>query len=72
MECGTSEPTVIRFCRSIGLDGFREFTIRLTEDLSRPVSNVHSSVSADDTASDAVSKVMDASIRSLVDMRAIM
>ena len=34
MECGTSEPTVIRFCRSIGLDGFREFTIRLTEDLS--------------------------------------
>ena len=72
MECGTSEPTVIRFCRSIGLDGFREFTIRLTEDLSRPVSNVHSSVSADDTASDAVIKVMDASIRSLVDMRAIM
>ena len=72
MECGTSEPTVIRFCRSIGLDGFREFTIRLTEDLSRPVSNVHSSVSADDTASDAVTKVMDASIRSLLDMRAIM
>ena len=71
-ECGTSEPTVIRFCRSVGLSGFREFTIRLTEDLSRPVSNVHNSVGADDKASDAVAKVMDASIRSLIDMRSIM
>jgi RpiR family carbohydrate utilization transcriptional regulator len=71
LECGVSEPTVIRFCRHIGLDGFREFTIRLTEALSRPVSNVHNDVSADDTASDAVTKVMDASIRSLIDMRSM-
>lgn len=71
-QCGTSEPTVIRFCRRIGLDGFRQFTIRLTEDLSRPVSNVHNNVNADDSASDAVIKVMDASIRSLIDMRATM
>jgi len=69
-QCGTSQPTVIRFCRSIGLHGFREFTIRLTEDLSRPVSNVHNNVNVDDSASDAVTKVMDASIRSLIDMRA--
>lgn len=72
MACGVSEPTVIRFCRHIGLDGFREFTIRLTEDLSRPVSNVHNAVSADDKAPDAVTKVMDASIQSLIDMRSIL
>jgi RpiR family carbohydrate utilization transcriptional regulator len=71
-ECGTSEPTVIRFCRHIGLGGFRDFTIRLTEALSRPVSNVHNNVSADDTLPDAVTKVMDASIRSLIDMRSMM
>jgi len=71
-QCGTSEPTVIRFCRHVGLSGFRDFTIRLTEALSRPVSNVHNNVSADDTASDAVIKVMDASIRSLIDMRSVM
>lgn len=70
-ECGVSEPTVIRFCRHIGLDGFREFTIRMTEALSRPVSNVHNDVNVDDTASDAVTKVMDASIRSLIDMRSM-
>ena len=72
MACGVSEPTVIRFCRHIGLGGFREFTIRLTEDLSRPVSNVHNAVGADDKAPDAVTKVMDASIQSLIDMRSIL
>ncbi|MGI9270531.1 MAG: MurR/RpiR family transcriptional regulator [Woeseiaceae bacterium] len=70
VECGTSEPTVIRFCRSVGLGGFREFTRRLTEALSQPVSNIHRDLNADDTASDAVSKVIDASIRSLIDVRA--
>ena len=72
VACGVSEPTVIRFCRHIGLDGFREFTIRLTEDLSRPVSNVHNAVNADDTAPDAVTKVMDSSIQSLIDIRSVL
>ena len=69
-NCGTSEPTVIRFCRHVGLDGFREFTIRMTEAISRPAIYVHRNVSKDDTASDAVSKVMDTTIRTLVDIRA--
>jgi len=67
--CGTSEPTVIRFCRRLGVSGFREFARRLTEALSQPVSNIHRDVSASDTASDAVTKVFDASIRSLIDIR---
>jgi RpiR family carbohydrate utilization transcriptional regulator len=69
-HCGASEPTVIRFCRSIGLTGFRELTLRLTEALSRPVSHVHRDVSADDATPDAATKVLDASIQSLIDMRA--
>ena len=43
----------------------------MTEDLSRPVSNVHNDVHVDDTASEAVTKVLDASIRSLIDMRSM-
>ena len=69
-ECGASQPTVIRFCRSVGLSGFRELTIRLTEALSRPASYVHRDVSADDATADAVTKVLDAAISSLLDMRA--
>ena len=68
--CGASEPTVVRFCRSVGLGGFRELRIRLTEALSRPVSYVHRDVSADDATPDAVTKVLDAAIASLLDMRA--
>lgn len=69
VECKTSEPTVLRFCRHIGLRGFRELAIRLTEALSNPVSYVHRDVDPDDSTSDAVIKVMDASIQSLVEMR---
>lgn len=69
-ECGTSEPTVVRFCRSVGLASFRELAIRLTEALSNPVGYVHRDVSPDDSTSDAIFKVMDASIQSLLDMRA--
>ncbi len=68
-EAETSEPTVVRFCRRIGLTGYRELAIRLTEALSNPVSYVHRDVHPDDSSSDAVLKVMDASIRSLIDMR---
>ena len=66
---GTSEPTVIRFCRRVGLDGFRELAIRLTEALSQPISYVHRAVGQDDATSDAVIKVMDTSIQTLIDLR---
>jgi len=68
-ECGTSEPTVIRFCRHMGLAGFRELPIRLTEALSRPTSYVHQDVSPDDAIPDAAAKVLEASIQSLIDVR---
>ncbi len=67
--CNTSEPSVIRFCRRMGLSGFRELTIRLTEGLSRPDSLVHRDVSAADSTADATVKVVEAAIQSLVDLR---
>ncbi|MEL7186948.1 MAG: SIS domain-containing protein [Pseudomonadota bacterium] len=68
-ECGTSEPTVVRFCHHIGLDSFRELGRRLTEALSAPGGYVHRDVNSDDRPADATIKVLDASIQSLVDMR---
>jgi len=68
--CDVSEPTIIRFCRHVGSAGFREFAMQLAEELSRPVSAAHSDVNVDDTDQEALSKVLDASIRSLTDMRA--
>ncbi|ANO50132.1 MurR/RpiR family transcriptional regulator [Woeseia oceani] len=69
---GASEPSVIRFCRRVGLRGFRDLTLRLTEALSRPASYIHRDVDANDALPDAVSKVIDASIQALVDTRALL
>lgn len=69
LAASTSEPTVIRFCRRLGLKGFREFTLRMTEALSRPEGLVHRDVSDSDSAAAATVKVLDAAIRSLVDLR---
>lgn len=66
---GTSDPTVIRFCRRLGLAGFRELKLRLAEALSRPTTYVHSDVGADDSTAEVVAKVFDRSIRALFDAR---
>jgi RpiR family transcriptional regulator, carbohydrate utilization regulator len=67
---GTSEPTVVRFCRSVGLSGVRELKLRLAESLSRPGSYVHRDVGPDDSTADAVTKVLDRSIQALLELRA--
>lgn len=67
---GVSEPTVVRFCRRLGVSGFRELTRRLTEALSQPVTYLHQNVVADDSSSDAAMKIFDASIRALTESRA--
>ncbi len=67
---GTSEPTVIRFCRSIGLDGFRELKLRLAEAVGRPGSFAHKDVDPNDSVEEAVIKVLDRSLQALNELRA--
>jgi len=66
---GTSEPTVVRFCRRLGLDGFRELRIRLAESLGRPAEYVHRDVLPDDSPADAVGKVIDSAVQALMELR---
>lgn len=33
-SCGVSKPTVVRFCRSLGCEGYREFKLRLAQNLA--------------------------------------
>lgn len=64
-----SEPTVVRFCRRFGLNGFRQLKDRLLAAQQRTESYVHSDVAAGDGAGDAAAKVLESSIRALVDLR---
>ena len=55
-KVGVSEPTVIRFCRTLGCDGFRDFKIRLAQNLAVSMQYLAPDDLADDTtAADVLS-----------------
>jgi RpiR family transcriptional regulator, carbohydrate utilization regulator len=62
-KAAVSQPTVIRFCRSLGLNGYLDFRLKLAQTLaaeSAPgVPYVHGDVKATDRPADIVSKVFD-------------
>ena len=64
-QAGVSEPTVVRFCRSIGCDGFRDFKVRLAQHLASHHDVVHADVARGDDAGAIVAKVIGRSIREL-------
>ncbi len=61
-----SEPTVVRFCRSVGASGFRDFKTRLTQHLAAAEHVVHADVAADDDAEQIITKVIGRSIQELI------
>lgn len=67
---GVSDPTVIRFCRSLGLSGFRELKTNLIAALQQPQSYLHHDVSGQDSPGDAALKVLENAIQTLVELRA--
>lgn len=69
VKAGTSEPTVVRFCRRTGARGFSDLKLRLAETLSRPTSYLHRDVAPGDSVADAVMKVMDRSVQALLKAR---
>ena len=64
-----SEPTVIRFCRALGFDGFQSFKLQLAQYLGSSGNYVQFSVSAEDSVADVNRKVFDATIGSLLTVR---
>lgn len=66
---GVSEPTVVRFCRSMGTSGFRDLRKHLIAAQQQPESYSHHDVNSDDDAGAAAAKVVESSIRALVDLK---
>jgi RpiR family carbohydrate utilization transcriptional regulator len=58
-KAGTSEPTVIRFCRRLGLGGYMELRLNLARDL--PSANyIFENVSAADSLAEIAGKILNA------------
>ena len=60
-----SEPTVMRFCASVGCEGFQDFKIQLAQTLALGLPVTHSSISAEDSSADLAEKIFDHTISSL-------
>lgn len=61
-EAKVSDPTVIRFCRSLGFKGFQDFKIRLAQSVVPTVRTIHESVDENAEAPDLVQRVFEANI----------
>ena len=64
-----SQPTVIRFCRSLGCDGLSDFKLRLASSLGGTVAVTHSQVTDHDTTLELAAKVMDNAAAAILQAR---
>ncbi|TXT38377.1 MAG: Uncharacterized protein FD135_2935 [Comamonadaceae bacterium] len=58
-QARVSSPTVVRFCRSLGYDGLKDFKLKLVGRTHEGVPFIHRSVDADDKTQDILVKVID-------------
>lgn len=68
-EAHVSEPTVVRFCRAIGCDGFQNFKLALAQQLASAPSFVEYTVEEYDSIKTYSAKVIDATIETLTRVR---
>ncbi len=66
---GVSEPTVIRFCKALGFDGFQSFKLQLAQQLGLGSVYTQFAVDDKDTVADLRNKVFDTTVGSLLTVR---
>jgi glucokinase len=64
-----SQPTVIRFCRSLGCDGLSDFKLRLASGLTGTVPLQHSQVTNDDSSLELGAKVLGNTAAAILQVR---
>ena len=67
-KADVSEPTVVRFCRAIGFDGWHAFKMKLAQGLAL-APGTDESPALEDLAADLVNKICSRSINTLLDLR---
>jgi len=66
---GVSQPTVIRFCRSLGFEGLADFKLKLGSGLTGTIPLQRTQVRRQDATPDLCAKVLDNTISSIVQFR---
>lgn len=68
-QAGVSEPTVVRFCRAIGCDGFQEFKLQLAQHVAHSPSYEEFSLHEHDSAREYTIKVFDSAMNTFKKVR---
>lgn len=68
-EAHVSEPTVVRFCRALGCDGFQDFKLRLAQILATDSSFTQFSMNDGDTVAEFSRSIFDSTIGVLLQVR---
>jgi len=55
--CDTSEASIVRFCRTIGLKGFQELKIKIAVSLSKQTKKLDGGITDDDDVADVIQKI---------------
>jgi glucokinase len=64
-----SQPTVIRFCRSLGCEGLSDFKLRLASGLTGTLPVTHTQVTNDDSVAELSSKVLGNTAAAILQLR---
>lgn len=64
-----SEPSVVRFCRSVGCTGFRDFKLQLAQSLVTGTPYVHGDIQRSDDMANVSSKIFASAINTLETVR---
>jgi glucokinase len=68
-KADVSQPTVIRFCRSLGCQGLSDFKLKLATGLTGTIPVSHSQVHLGDSATDFGAKVLDNTVSAILQLR---
>jgi glucokinase len=66
---GVSQPTVIRFCRSVGCEGLSDFKLRLASSLTVTVPLAHAQVTREDSVLELGAKVLENTASAILHVR---
>ncbi len=64
-EAQVSEPTIVRFCRGIGCNGFQEFKVRIAQEMAITNNIGQFAIIEDDSIEDICDKIADTTIQRL-------
>jgi RpiR family carbohydrate utilization transcriptional regulator len=71
-QIGVGEATIIRFCRSLGFSGLRDFKLALAAETFAPHRIIHDAISPRDDLTSVVTKVLGSDMQAIADTLAIL